>query len=118
MSLIIEHSFWHFLFMTVLIAGGAAFLAGRAMAFKWRPLWMAVAYMVPLAAALRFFHFALFGGSLLTLHYFLVDFVILIAASLLGYRLMRVGQMTGQYPWLYEKAGPLAWRARKPGEAR
>jgi GR25 family glycosyltransferase involved in LPS biosynthesis len=116
MSLIIEHDFWNFLFMTVIIAGGAAFLAGRALATKWRPEWMAVAYMVPLAAALRFFHYALFNGSLLTLHYFLVDFIILVAAALLGYRLMRVKQMTGQYPWLYEKAGPFAWRERK-GEA-
>jgi ABC-type polysaccharide/polyol phosphate export permease len=114
MDFIFEHSFWHFLIMTVLIAGGAAFMAGRAMAFKWRPQWMAIVYMVPLAAALRFFHYALFEGSLLSLHYFLVDFVILVAAALLGYRLMRVHQMTSQYPWLYEKSGAFAWRSRKP----
>lgn len=112
MNFFIEHNFWNFLIMTVVIAGGAAFMAGRALAFKWRPLWMAIAYMVPLAAALRFFHYALFNGSLLSLHYFLVDFVILIAAALIGYRLMRVEQMTSQYPWLYERSGPFAWRSR------
>jgi hypothetical protein len=115
MDFIIEHSFWHFLFMTLIIAGGAAFLAGRALASKWRPEWMAIAYMVPLAAALRFFHYALFNGTLLSLHYFLVDFVILVAATMLGYRLMRAEQMTSQYPWLYERAGPLSWRARRTG---
>jgi hypothetical protein len=113
MSLIFEESPLVFLIMTVVLAGGAAFLAGRALATKWRPLWMAVAYMVPLALALRFFHYALFNGSLLSLHYFLVDLIVLVAASLLGYRLTRVGQMTSQYPWLYERAGPLAWRARQ-----
>lgn len=113
MNFFVEHSLLNTLVMTVIIAGGAAFLAGRALATKWRSLWMAVAYMVPLALALRFFHYALFSGSLLTLHYFLVDFVVLVAAVLLGYRTMRVKQMTGQYPWLYERSGPLSWRARK-----
>jgi hypothetical protein len=117
MNFIIEHSFWHFLFMTVIIAGGAAFLAGRALALKWRPEWMAIAYMAPLAAALRFFHYALFNGSLLSLHYFLVDFVILVAAAVLGYRLMRVKQMTSQYPWLYQRAGLLSWRPLKSGSS-
>ena len=64
MSLIIEHNFWNFLFMTVIIAGGAAFMAGRALASKWRPVWMPVLYMLPMAAALRFFHYALFNGTL------------------------------------------------------
>jgi hypothetical protein len=113
MSLIIEHSVLNFLIMTVIIAGGAAFLAGRALATKWRPVWMLVFYMVPLAAALRFFHYALFNGSLLSLHYFLVDFVVLLVATFLGYRLTRTRQMTRQYPWLYERSGPLSWKPRK-----
>ena len=113
MSLIIEHSIPHFLIMTVIIAGGAAFLAGRALAAKWRPMWMPIVYMVPLAAALRFFHYALFNGTLLSVHYLLVDFIILTAAALLGYRLTRTRQMTRQYPWLYEYAGPLSWKPRK-----
>jgi hypothetical protein len=113
MSLIVEHSFWNTVIMTFVIAGGAAFMAGRALASKWRPIWMPIAYMVPMAAALRFLHYALFNGSLLTLHYFLVDFIVLVAAALLGYRLMRAQQMTNQYPWLYERSGPLGWKPRK-----
>ena len=112
MSLFIEDSFWVFLFMTVIIGGGAAFQAGRSLASKWRPPWMPVAYMIPLGLALRFFHYALFEGDLLSVHYFITDTVVLIAATLLGYRLTRVNQMVSQYPWLYERSGPLAWRAK------
>ena len=114
MPLFVEDSFWVFLFMTVIIGGGAAFPAGRGLASKWRPLWMPVLYMLPLGLALRFLHFALFGGHLLSVHYFITDTAVLVAAALLGYRLMRVGQMVGQYPWLYERAGPLAWKNRGP----
>ena len=66
MSLFVEDSPWIFLIMTVIIGGGAAFLAGRGLAGKWRPMWMAVAYMIPLGLALRFFHYALFDGELLS----------------------------------------------------
>lgn len=110
MSLLVEDSIWVTIIMTVIIGGGAAFLAGRSLAAKWRPIWMAVAYMIPMGLALRFFHFALFEGRLLSLHYFIVDTVILIAAALLGYRLTLARQMVSQYPWLYESAGPLHWK--------
>src|SRR5262245_49170886 len=99
--------------MTVIIGGGAAFQAGRAMAAKWRPVWLTLFYMVLLGCALRFFHFALFDGDLLSLHYFITDTLVLIAAAMLGYRLTRVRQMTSQYPWLCERAGPLSWREKK-----
>ncbi len=33
------------LFVTVLLGGGAAWLAGRAIAQTWRPMWHVVAYM-------------------------------------------------------------------------
>jgi hypothetical protein len=115
MSLIIEDSPWIFLIMTVIIGGGLAYLAGRSLASKWRPIWMAIAYMIPLGLALRFFHFALFEGELLSLHFFIVDTLVLIAGTILGYRITRVRQMVNQYPWLYESAGPFGWRQRQPG---
>ena len=106
----IEDSPWIFLIMTVIIGGGAAFMAGRGLASKWRPVWMAVAYMIPMGLALRFFHYALFEGNLLSLRFFITDTLVLVASALLGYRLTQVTQMVSQYPWLYERAGPLAWR--------
>ena len=112
MSLFVEDSWRVFLVMSVIIGGGAAFLAGRGLASKWRPVWKLVVYMIPLGLALRFFHYALFNGELLSLHYFITDTAVLLAAGLLGYRLTLVGQMVGQYPWLYERAGPLSWRSK------
>jgi uncharacterized RDD family membrane protein YckC len=111
-SLFVEDSPWIFLIMTVLIGGGAAFLAGRSLATKWRPIWMPVAYMIPMGVALRFFHFSLFEGELLSIHYFITDTLVLVAGALLGYRLTRVSQMISQYPWLYERSGPLSWRSK------
>ena len=113
MSLFVEDKLSIFLIMTVVFGGGAAFLAGRALASKWRPMWMPVVYMLPLGAALRFFHYALFNGELLNLHYFITDTAILIALALLGYQSTRTAMMTRQYPWLYERAGPLSWRERR-----
>lgn len=112
MRLFVQDNFWVFLVLTVVIGGGAAFLAGRALAIKWRPVWMAAAYMIPLGLALRFFHYALFHAKLLSLHYFLTDTAVLIAMALLGYRLTRVKQMVRQYGWLYERAGLLSWREK------
>ena len=65
-----EGSFGVFLLVTVILGGGAAMLAGRAIAQTWRPWWQIVAYMLILGAAVRFIHFALFGGTLLSLHYY------------------------------------------------
>jgi hypothetical protein len=113
--LISEDSFAVFFFMTVVIGGGAAFLAGRSLAHKWRPLWQAVAYMLLLGLALRFFHYALFGATLLSFYYYVVDTLVLIAAAYLGYRIRRTEQMTTQYSWIYERTGPLSWREKNVG---
>ena len=43
MRLFVQDNFWVFLILTVVIGGGAAFLAGRALASQWRPVWMAAA---------------------------------------------------------------------------
>ena len=50
------------LLVTGVLGGGAAFLAGRAIAQTWRPFWNVVVYMAMLGAAVRFVHFALFEG--------------------------------------------------------
>ncbi|MFT3986960.1 DUF6867 family protein [Aestuariivirga sp.] len=112
MQLFVEDKLSVFIIMTVILGGGAAFLAGRSLASKWRPMLSAVLYMIPLGMALRFFHYALFNGDLLSLHYFITDTLVLIAGSLLGYRLTRVKQMVTQYPWAWERAGPFSWRAK------
>ncbi|MFL5055122.1 MAG: DUF6867 family protein, partial [Microvirga sp.] len=77
--LVSESNFWVFFFLTVVFGGGAAFLAGRALAQKWRPVWQAVVYMLLLGVAVRFFHYALFEEPLLSPYYFVVDCIVLIA---------------------------------------
>ena len=102
-----------FLALTVIIGGGAAFLAGRGLAKGWKPHWRVFFYMALLAGAVRFFHYALFEGRLLSLYYYLVTYAVLVAAASLGYRMMRTEQMVTQYPWLYQRTSPLSWRDRK-----
>ncbi len=110
MSLFVEQSPWVFLCLTLILGGGAAFMAGRALALGWKPLWMLVAYMIPFTAGVRFLHFALYEAQLSSLQYFITHGVLLAGFALLGYRLTRVDQMVSQYPWLYERSGPLSWR--------
>jgi hypothetical protein len=110
-----ETNFWIFFFLTVVFGGGAGFLAGRALAQKWRPIWQAIFYMLLLGVAVRFFHYALFDETLLSPYYFAVDSIVLILIALLGYRLKRASQMTTQYSWIYERTGPFTWRERKAG---
>ena len=110
-----EQSLPIFLFATVLLGGGAAFLAGRAIASAWRPWWHVVPNMMILGIGVRFLHFAVFGSVFLSLHYYLVDTVVCLASGLLSFRLMRVRQMVTGYGWINERAGPFGWRSRTPG---
>jgi hypothetical protein len=112
MSLFIEKSPWVFLLLTVILGGGAAYMAGRGIAKGWQPLWVLLMYMIPFTAGIRFLHYALFQNQLSSVQYFISHGVLLTAIALLGYRVTRVGQMTTQYPWLYERSGPLSWRSR------
>lgn len=109
-----EGSFGVFVLVTVLLGGGAAALSGRAIAETWRPAWQVAAYSFILGGAVRFFHFSLFGGTLLSSHYYLVDTAVCIAFGLLGFRAARAAQMVTQYGWINAADGPLRWRRRTP----
>jgi hypothetical protein len=110
-----EHSIFLFILVTIVMGGWAAWMTGRAIAITWRPIWQVAAYVLVLGWVVRFIHFALFGGTLLTLHYYIVDTVILMAFAFAGWRYTRAGQMTTQYRWLYERAGPFGWTKRQAG---
>jgi hypothetical protein len=107
-----EHSLGVFVLVSVLMGGGAAWLAGRAIAATWRPWWHLALYMLLLSLAVRFIHFALFDAKLLSLHYYLVDYAVCLGFGLLGFRLMRVNQMVSRYRWINERAGLFRWRRR------
>jgi hypothetical protein len=101
--------------ITGLIGGVAAWLAGRAIALTWRPVWHAVGYMLLLGAAVRFAHFALVDADLFWLPAYLADTAFLIAVGFASWRITRAQQMVTQYNWLYERAGPFGWRERAAG---
>jgi len=107
-----EGSFGVFVLVTLILGGGAAALAGRAVATTWRPWWQVIAYTLILGAAVRFIHFSLFGGTLLSLQYYLVDSAFCMAFGFAGFRKTRIAQMVQHYRWLYEPYGPVRWRRK------
>lgn len=109
-----EGSFGVFVLVTIILGGGAAALAGRAGAATWRPWWQIALYMLILGAAVRFIHFALFDGTLLSLHYYAVDAAVCVAFGLIGFRAARAAQMVRQYRWINEASGLLRWRRKPP----
>jgi hypothetical protein len=109
-----EGSLGVFLLVTICLGGGAALLAGRAIAETWRPAWQVAGYSLILGAAVRFFHFSLFGGTLLSTHYYLVDSTVSMAFGFLGFRAARATQMVTQYRWINEAQGRLRWCRRTP----
>jgi hypothetical protein len=108
-----EPSFFLFALVTVILGGWAAWMTGRAMALTWRAYWQLVLYLIVLAGAVRFIHYALFHGTLLTVQYYVVDAIVLMVIGSLGFRYYRARQMSTQYRWLYERTGPFSWRERK-----
>ena len=107
-----EDSVGTFLLVTVILGGSAAALAGRAIAATWRPWWQVVVYALILGGAVRFIHFALFDGTLLSAHYYVVDSVVCLVAAFVGFRAARAAQMVTQYRWINVADGPLRWRRK------
>jgi len=102
-----------FLLVTVFLGGGAAWLSGRAIASTWRPWWHVAGYMLILGASVRFMHFALFEGTLLSPQFYAVDTLVCLIFGFLGFRMTRVAQMTTQYGWINRRAGPMRWARRE-----
>jgi hypothetical protein len=92
-----------FLGISVILGGLAAFSTGRALARNWRPLWLALAYCLPLAAAMRFLHYALFEERLLSAQGYALDFLVAAGFAWLGFKLTRGSQMKKHYHWIGAK---------------
>jgi len=103
-----------FVLVTLVMGGGAAWLAGRAIASTWRPWWHVAFYMMILGLAVRFIHFALFEGTLLSPQFYAVDTLVCLIFGFLGFRATRAAQMTTQYGWINSRAGFLRWTRRPP----
>ena len=101
-----------FLLVTVAMGGWAAWMAARAVARAWRPYRACLPALLGVAATVRFIHFALFSGTLLSARYFAVDALVVLAVGSAAFRFTRAAQMTTQYRWLYARTGPFTWRER------
>lgn len=112
MSILPITSIWVFVGVTVCLLGFAAFMTGQALATAWRPVWQVVFYGLLLGFADRFLTWALFQGELLSPAGYVLDTIVILAISLLSYWLTLARRMVGQYPWLYDRAGPFGWKAR------
>ncbi|AWN40331.1 DUF6867 family protein [Methylobacterium durans] len=105
-----------FLLVTVVMGGWAAWMTARGIARTWRPFWQTVPALLAVAAAVRFIHFALFEGTLLSGPRYLADAGVVLAIGAIAFRATRTRQMTTQYRWLYERTSPLTWRERPRAE--
>ena len=56
---------------------------------------------------------ALFGGEILSFYGYVLVMETFFPLAALAFRVTRARKMVAQYPWLYERAGPIAWRQRK-----
>ncbi len=109
-SLYTGESIAHVVLVTGVLGGTAAWLSGRAIADAWRPPWHVAVTALLIGAAARFIHFALFEGEFLSAPSYCCDTLIFLIVGLLAWRATRATQMVRQYPWLYNRAGPLGWR--------
>ena len=93
-----------FILLTLVCAGAAAFMAGRALAGAWKAPGMTLLYAMPLAGAARFLHFALVGeatslageGAMRAG----LAYLLMAAFAMAGFLVRRRAQMARQYPWL------------------
>ncbi|MDX3927070.1 MAG: hypothetical protein QHC90_14845 [Shinella sp.] len=107
-----EPSILQFLFITVIMGGWTAWRTGKSCAENWQSSTTLVIYVLLLGWGIRFIHHALFNGTMLTLHYYAVDTIVLLLFATAGFRYYRTRQMTTIYYWLYEKASPFSWKSK------
>ena len=84
MGTLYDNSLTAFIIITLVLAGGASWMSGRALAQTWQPSWLAVAYAILLALPARFLHWSLANGTLLSAHYLLTDAILLILIGAKG----------------------------------
>jgi len=111
-GLLWEVSISEFIFVTMILGGGTAWMTGRAVAQTWRTPLQLAWYMVILGLAVRFIHFALFNGTLLSGYYFVVDFIVILIFAFLGMRFTRAAQIATQYSFAFTRSGPFGWRQK------
>lgn len=99
-----------FVGVTVVLFGGAGWMAGRALATSWQPLGYVVPYGILMGFAARFLTYALFQGALLSWSGYVISTVVLIVVMAVAHRFYYTRQVVRQYPWMYERRWLFSWR--------
>jgi uncharacterized membrane protein SirB2 len=100
-------------FLVMLIGFWASWRTGKSMATGWGEIFPhVVIYTLLLGIGVRFLHHALFAGPMFSAEYYILDTIILMIFSVLGFRYTRAKQMATNYYWLYEKSGPFGWKKK------
>ena len=110
LALLWEVSLAEFIFVTITLGGGGAWMIGRSTALTWSGWGLLAFYLLLLNIAVRFIHFSLFGGSFFlpfstfdtALHYAIVDYLVLFAIAAAGRSYVRNRQMARQYGFLHQ----------------
>jgi hypothetical protein len=89
-----------FIGVTLILGGLASFAAGRAVAKNWKPLWLLPLYGLPLAFALRFLCWSLFGEPLDAPVAALIAYGWSLFAQGVAWRVTHNALVRRQYPWL------------------
>ena len=103
-----------FIGITVVLFGGAAWMAGRALALSWQSRGLIVPYSLLLGVGARFITFALFEGRLLSLSGYVISTLVVGLVMLVSHRVYQVRQMVRQYPWMVESRWWFSWREKTP----
>lgn len=98
-----------FIGITVVLFGGAGWMAGRALATSWQPLWYVIPYGLLMGFGARFITFALFYGTFLSWSGYVTSTAVIIAFMCIAYRYYHTRQMVRQYPWMYERRWLFTW---------
>ena len=102
------------------VFGGFALMTGQAVARTWRPWTHCIGYGLLLTLGARMCEFVLFIGRAQTLDdyifsnlgFMLLSTAYLTGLAILAHRVTLARMMVTQYPWVYERAGLLSWRAK------
>ena len=98
--------------LTVVLIGGAALLTGRALARAWRPIWQLVLSCLGLGLVDRFFVYALFEGSLMSVSGYILDTLVVMGIGIFSYRIVHVSVVVRQYPWIFDRSSLFSYRSR------
>ena len=101
-----------FIGITVVLFGGAAWMAGRAIALSWKSRWLVLPYGLLLGVGARFITFSLFEGRLLSISGYVISTLVVVLLMLMAHRVYQVRQMVRQYPWMVEPSWWFAWREK------